>query len=377
MQTPVEVFDEWLSFDDPPAYRFHPIPDQIAEPFKDQLRIFDRRMSAIKSQFRPGFNIDIYTDFIDDGTCNAAAGIHKLLGLIGLNRGMILLPQDIFRRMFSHPEFLKDVGDRSQERRTAQHSDGMTDDFDVLARIRLAANRPILPTPPKCPARHRMMEVCIDLVWRFVAMHELVHILHGHVDYLQSNSPAAFMIKTTAKSALVVPSRENLDRQSIEYWADAVGASTVLRGFLNHSPLVGSYAGLTDKRQRLFLWSFSLFTLFRIWGFKFDPATMHHESHPPSASRFALLIAGVGYDAVSDYPDISEHDYLKAVKSGQAAAEIGISYLGGDRLTQDDLDAMRDPKVIAHRQLLAEHFDNVLAPKLKQYAYINLRDGWD
>jgi hypothetical protein len=52
-----------------------------------------------------------------DGECNAAAGIFRYLGLIGLNKGLILLPLDLFCRMFSHPEVVKNLGNGSDERR--------------------------------------------------------------------------------------------------------------------------------------------------------------------------------------------------------------------------------------------------------------------
>ena len=377
MQTPVEVFDEWLTtFPDYPQ-RFHPIPDDIAEPFRDQLDVFKSRMDALRKQFLPNRSIDVYLDFIDDGGCNAVASIYKYLGLIGLNKGLVLIPRDLFWRMFSHPGFLPDLGDCGQERRGAQHNDGIPSNYDALVEQRRKANRPIHARPPASSIRRRMAHVCADLVWRFTAMHELVHILHGHWDYLFTAHSLGFIVESMRPTAMPAMSRVALDRQAMEFSADAVAAGVVLRGFLTLSPLVGAYAGLSDVRQRLFLWSLSLCTLFRIWDFKIDTTTMHTDSHPPSAVRFAVLFAFVGYEAAVDSTGLTWDEYLHVVKSGQAAAEMGIAYCGGARLKQADLDPLRDPKVKAHRDAIFEHHDEVLYPQLEKRAYVAIRQTSD
>ena len=102
----------------------------------------------------------------------------------------------------------------------------------------------------------------------------------------------------------------------MEFSADAVAAGVVLRGLLNLSPGAGIYAGLNSPRDRLFIWSLALFTLFRIWDFKFDKAKMHQQTHPPSAVRFAVLMNFVCYDAVMDSGGMSPREYVATVKAG-------------------------------------------------------------
>lgn len=172
MQTPVELFDEMLKTDQQGRVRFHPIPSDIAEPFEAQREIFRLRMNALRKQFLPNRSIDVHLDFIDKGTCNAFACVHNSMGFIGLNRGLILQPRDLFFRMFSHPEFLIDIGDRPQERRTAQHNDGVPDNYDDLIELRRNAGRPIHAAPPTSGPRLRMARVCMDLVYRYLAAHD-------------------------------------------------------------------------------------------------------------------------------------------------------------------------------------------------------------
>jgi len=373
MKTPVEVFDEVLAANPDLGPRFHPIPDEIVEPFHDQRAVFKGRMDAIRKQFLPNRSIDVYLDFIDNGECNAVACIHDFLGIIALNKGLILLPQDLFWRMFSHPGFLPKVGDPKGERRGAQHDDGIFDNYDHLVLHRRRANRADHAHPPSSSARRRMAEVCMDLTWRFIAMHELVHIMHGHCDYLANSHAAPFILDAASHLAIPPLSQENLDLQAIEVSADAVAAAVVLRGFLNLSPLVGVYAGLDDARQKLFLWSLTLFTLFRTWDFRIDVASIAQASHPPPAIRFAILMTFVSYDAAVDSFGIGWDEYLAIVKSGQVAAEVGIGYCGGEALRQIDLDLLRDPAIKAHRDALFEHCDTVLFPEFEKRAYVALR----
>lgn len=363
-----DIFEEWL-FVRKRRPRFHPIPDELAGQFRDQIDAFNSRIAEVRKQLLPSRSIDIYADFIDDGRCNAVTGIYNRYGLIGLNKGLILLPLDLFWRMFSHPAFLPNLGDTGEERRCAQHNDGIPIDYDELMAARTKQGRSPYATPPRNAHRRHIAELCVDLIRRFVAMHELVHILHGHVDYLQQTQSIPLMLESTPYGATPPVSRAEFDRQSMELWADWVAASVVLRGFLNKSPAVA--AVLPHPRERLFFWCLSLYTLCRGWGFTMDLATLGRGTHPPSAIRFAFLMIGAVQDATTSVPELAG-EYRTVVKDAMVEGENGIAFCGGERLTQKDRELLRDPCVMDYHRLLDSHMKNTLAAELTKCAYVAL-----
>jgi hypothetical protein len=378
MRTPEEeLFDEWLTtwpVPPPPPKRLHPIPHEIAPAFELQLDQFKRRLEDMQTKVEWKKHIQIYPNFIDRPQCNARADVYKSKGLIGLYKGLVLLPIDLFLRMFSHPSFLKGVGDTTNERWSPQHGEGVWNDFDVLIEKRKREGRPPLyPKPPVDPTRRRLAEVCADIVWRFLAFHEMVHILHGHLDYVYDTYATRFIANAARPMAMPI-SRQDLDVQALELWADAVAARGSLANLLRTSENTGAYSVVTDDRQKLFLWSLSLFTLFRLWGFEIDPMLLSG-THPPNPVRFALLADG-GCDFTRLFPAIGDDDaYSNIVRQGQAAAEQGIAYCGGARLQYEHVKGIDDPLVAAHCNALLDHYHKILVPELTERAYIKVTYG--
>ncbi len=159
MDTSVQIFDDWLRAANLKK-RFHPIPIEIAMPFEGQRERFNRRKEELQNMFLDDRSIDVYFDYIDDGRCNAGAWIHKGLGLIGMNKGAMLLPIDMFYKMLSHPEIWNFAGDRGRERRNERHSEGMPTNYYDLVQMRGFAGYPTIPQPPVDPIRKFIAELC-------------------------------------------------------------------------------------------------------------------------------------------------------------------------------------------------------------------------
>jgi hypothetical protein len=181
MADPTDVFDQWLkTWTLRP--RFFPIPEGLAAPFKFVSHRTRTIIESFQSVFLPNRNIEIYADYIDDGEFNAAAGIHDNLGLIGLNTGAILRPIEVFYGMFSHPLALPNIGNSQAEKIGPQHSEGVPEDHVSLFKMRIEAGRSPWPTQPIDPIRLDTARLCIEMAWRFLIVHEITHILHGHVN---------------------------------------------------------------------------------------------------------------------------------------------------------------------------------------------------
>jgi hypothetical protein len=320
----------------------------------------------------PNRDIEIYADFYDDGDCNAAAGIHRYMGLIGISKGAILLPLDLFYRMFSHPLVMSGIGNSRAERRGPAHDEGIVEDYDVLAAKRIKAGRSPLPKPPLDSTRQAVATICIDLTWGFIVMHELVHLLHGHVEYLRQSRGLSCLLEILQSRQIPSLSTDDLDFQTLEFWADEKAMTVVLRGLLGKSNGTDLQSIFPRPEDKLFLWSFAMFTLFRIWGLRIDPASLEGRKHPPTALRFHATMVGAAFDVSRHFSEVSEHAFWDSVYAGQREAEKGIAYCGAKRLVEEDVIGTRDPRVDAHCTALGRHFRDVLFGELKKYSFVEL-----
>jgi hypothetical protein len=248
----------------------------------------------------------------------------------------------------------------------------MPDDYDQLIADRQRGGRQLLSKMPNCPIRRAVAEICMDLTWRFVAMHELIHIVHGHVEYLQSLSPhIPFFAEVLRAHGSVAVTTSDMDRQTMELWADYFAISVVMGGLLTKSPGRINNVPL-NPRERLFLW---VYTLFRLWGLSVDPSDMRG-SHPPTAIRFMMALRFPCCIVLNEAAkDIPEEEFFDIARRSLREADQAIRYCGGTDLPVADLLAIGDPKVQLHINSLVDHFDDVLKPKLMKHSYIPLTTG--
>jgi len=369
MNSSVGVFGEWLARNGL-GRRFYPIPAEIAAPFDDQMGRFNRRLDEVRPKLSAGRGIDVYADFIDDGRFNAVAGVVDGMGMVGIYKGAILLPFEMFYRMFSHPLVPQGLGQSQMERIGPQHSEGLTEDYDELVEARRRAGRQVLPRPPLDGTRQGVAMTCCDLVWGFIVWHELIHILHGHVEYAFAAKRMS-VIREVSHAAWTAACQGDIDCQALELWADSKAVSIVLRGLL----LKSDVPAFPRPQDKVFIWTFAMFTLFRIWGLAINPQALGG-SHPPTAMRFEMAIHGGVADALAIWPEPSE-DLWQAVYAGEAEAEKAIRYCGGEQLLPDRLIGTRDPRVKEHRHVLCEHLRMVLVPELRRYSHVPLEgDGY-
>lgn len=321
--------------------------------------------------FLPNRSIEIHFDYINDGRCNAGAGIHKGVGLIGMNKGAILLPIEMFYKMLSHPEIWPWGGNPKKERRGGRHSEGMPINYDELIHQRKLLGRKAVPQPPVDPTRKIIAECCAEIVWSFLILHETVHICHGHVGYLQRtrNIPAILHVSRSPSPLSIF----DLDFQSLELWADSKAVSVVLRGLLlkTHSSDLDSV--FQTQMSKIFLWSFAIHSLFRLWGIAIDPSDLTGYTHPPTLLRLELALSAASVEIENEFPDL-KGCFWEAIHDGQREAEKGFVYCGAEPITVDDLIGSKDPRVNDHCNALLDHHEKVLIEELKKYTFVSLDD---
>jgi hypothetical protein len=365
MRTPTQIFDKWCAAHKLPR-RFHPIPAELRPIFDEQRVAFDAAVSGIRRLFLPSRDIEIYADFNIDGTCNAAAAIYESMGIIAISKGAIMLPMEMFFRMLSHPSVFQGVGDSCGEQVGMQHREGILTDYNKLARAR----KKLEPNAPIDPIRCALAMVAIQCAWDFVFFHELVHITHGHLGYLKRSRSIPFILENSSSGRFHQLPSDDLDCQAIELWADSKAVTLTLGGFLRSKLGNGLDQFFPEPRHRLFLWSFAVFTLFRLRGIKIDIANMTG-THPPKAMRFEIAMLSASLDVSDLCPDL-ETDFWKIIQGGQAEADKGIIACGGNGLLPSDVAGVRHPAAVQRRGELLNHFDNVLKPELTKYSFVTL-----
>jgi hypothetical protein len=204
-------------------------------------------------------------------------------------------------------------------------------------------------------------------------VHELVHIVHGHLDYLERKLKAKGVIAALKAKRDRGPIAGSVERQAIELWADHKAIAVNLGGFLTtplYPPLRNVFSGPEDK---VFIWCFAMHTLFRIWGLQTDMSALA-EDHPPEALRFQIDMLGASMVTSSKFPSLGDVEFSRAMRKGILESEKAITYCGGKRLLPEDVAGLNDPRMAAHRTLLIDYFDEILRPELPAHSYIELNE---
>ncbi|HEY1685256.1 MAG TPA: hypothetical protein VGG19_10870 [Tepidisphaeraceae bacterium] len=378
MKTPEEIFDEWTLSSPYILHRFYPIPLEMADPFAKQKSRFDERIRQIREQFIPGRNIDIYCDYIDDGTCNAIADIYQPLqvGIVALHKGLILLPIDTFYKMLSHPLCLYELDNGGHESSLAQHNEGIQKDWDDLIRLRKHNKRSNYALTPLSIMRKRIAEFCAELCWDFITIHEIIHIVHGHVEYCYTNIGAIPFVSNAKYAASNATSLSSKDTQTIEWWADDKATAVIFGGLLKtkKDPDINEF--FPTLEQRIFIWSFAMYTFFRIWGLEVNQYELLTRSHLPQTVRYALMLF-CAKSLIIKWGTVSAETFDEQVRKGQISAENAIRCIGGPSISPSEIVGWNDPVIRDRLKILNEHFEDVVFPKImdRKFAYVPLTEN--
>jgi hypothetical protein len=263
------------------------------------------------------------------------------------------------------------LGNSRIERINPQHRDGLLNNFDELVRRRKNAGRILWPIHPNCPTRFETANMCAEIVWGFMMLHEIVHIVHGHIGWMRRKMPPRQLIKAFKANYQAIFQPNDTDLQALELWADNKAIGVSLGGFITkrwNSELWNSFPTTWHK---VFIWCFAMHTLFRLWGLKADPSNLGGD-HPPTAIRFQMAIIVASMTVSHKFPDFTDEQFAEAMNDGIRASEKAIAYCGGKRLNPDDVANIRERQVIEHREKLLDHFDMVLRSELPAYSHVDI-----
>jgi hypothetical protein len=302
----------------------------------------------------------IYFDFVIQPEVNAFATREDGLYFIGVNTGIAFLLRLLTGRMLSDSSLFPWVGDASVER-----ADLPKIDFYVPHADQMWASEELFT--PRDPVRRLYIEHLADRALMFFVGHEITHILHGHVGYLQDKRGLRVYSELPE---LNYEQELALERQALELDADRRSAQTSVDS-IRATQRDSAYSGMPwqgdigDTAAMFREWAVVTALVYRMFGDQIVSDTNLSKSYPPLLSRwrYAEGIARFGIDqfwpadereAASSAIDIGRREVLRAF-----ATIIANSPLEA---------APQDPPA-EHLMMLQDHWNKVVLEKVRPYAY--------
>lgn len=234
--------------------------------------------SEASCSFRPCFGMIHNREF------NAIAFRNTLgTACVGVYSGVFQALNGLFCSIMSNKKILIKIGQPKEE---VDHTPLPHDYLDVLT------NPTVLQFEPECVVRRSWAEDCTKQALRFLARHELVHMAHGHLDYLAAQGGTSYFAEVgwNASTGLAI-----FERQVLEFDADCCAALWWCGVFLERWFAQNGYTNIRSISDQVvdmkiipeiaiafFQWSFSVSALFRLFGDAgFDGDDLKANGYPP------------------------------------------------------------------------------------------------
>lgn len=239
---------------------------------------------------------DIHFDFISNSQVNAVAFKESRCYFIGFYAGTLMLLHQLVGRLLADGRIFPHIGNAAAERCDWEPLPYFSRDALVM----LDLESPRFPTDP---ARQQYAEFLEHQATMFLVGHELVHIVSGHVDYLN----ARWQQPMTVELGGLTGQGENalIERQSLEHHADTRSIYSRIDSlrftFTNPARQIPLWRpDATHAVHLLADWAVSVNLIFHLFGdLRFIGALLEHTSHPPLAVRRATC-DGMAYAAVQE-----------------------------------------------------------------------------
>lgn len=237
----------------------------------------------------------IYIDFIDNLSFNACVAKFKDKYFIGINFGAYVLIKDLFYKILSSKYTFKNIGNSDIESAEDVKMNiflgegGIT--FDATAYTYAV---------PKDKVRMEYSHVLSSIVLDYIFLHELGHILRGHVDYVLETTGVtewAEIFHSAEIKNKIAPSFS----QTLEMDADSFSINNILllvkvfKERVKNEPVSISETYkeiILNDQQYVDCMVFSLYTLFKIFGFAND-LNDKYRSHPTPITRVILILTNI------------------------------------------------------------------------------------
>ncbi|MFA6151717.1 MAG: hypothetical protein WC716_10390 [Chitinophagaceae bacterium] len=316
---------------------------------------------------------EVYFDFIKNTSLNACASKMDGKYFIGINIGTYFLISDLFFRMLATKTILPEYGDISNEDDVKKIFNAQITDTNIL----YVAKDPHEKVAPKGIVRHHLAQLLTSFAIKFLVMHEYGHIIYGHVDYLENKTKNCYwseIAETNNDNKL-----DSLFSQTLEMDADCYGINIGITQLISYSENINKIKEELNKfysplESSLSLWFFSIYSLFRLFGYhNRDIEKMKVTHHPQSGIRQHIVFASTHtiFQSKPHYKELLEKIPRLALKTIQTVEKAfeEISMQGYDSKA---IKIAYERESQDHVLFLMRNWNNV-RPKLEKFAKGNLK----
>jgi hypothetical protein len=309
---------------------------------------------------------EIYVDFIYNGNINAVAFKSDNRYFIGIYTGTIFMLRSIIGRMLSDARLFRYAGDASAERSDLGSLTGYTPDADIMYQ------KEELFTP-RDQTRREYAAFLQHHAIMFLVGHELTHILHGHIDYLNARRGA----KITSELALLDSrdEEERLERQSLELDADR--RSIISRIDSLRMTLKSGSNGIAPWRTNqedaallIFDWAISLNILFRLFGDeRFSHVDPMGSAYPPLPLRQMMCYASAIEAVDRAWDPRLLPTTKKALKMALQETEFAFATTLGENFNQNMMSERVSKGDLEHSKRIGKYLHTTVTNRLRPYTY--------
>lgn len=310
----------------------------------------------------------IYIDFIDTGEVNAWAFRDDGTYYIGLGAGVAAVYDLLFYRILADSRLLRRIGHTDRERGDLPPLRLLEPDSFYMADFGAA------PMTPNDTTRQDYASLLHHLAFDFLVMHEVYHVIHGHVALL------ADMGQRQIAEAGWVPAGDEAStfRLTLEWDADASTAYRLLdRMFLDisdpNSQLIRQSPYLRDHATAMSAYVFATSALFRLFGDgEFRNVKLPAVGQLPARFR-QIMALNTAFNRARRHGNAEQAAFWQEVVLGAARdVEEAFRLLTNESPTTSGLeDALGEPGQRYHNQLEA-YWRGTLRDRLIPYAHIDL-----
>jgi hypothetical protein len=339
-------------------------PDQVTAVLRD---IQDRAQDLISAARRdlPALP-EIHFDFILNSQVNAVAFKESGRYFIGFNAGTLALLRQLIGRLLADGRIFPDIGNAGGERSDLEP-------LAVLAPDAMVMLREAGLLRPADPVRQQYAEFLEDQATMFLVGHELVHIVHGHVDYL--NAKRQMQITTELEPS---PGSHLIERQALEQDADTRSIFSRIDSlrftFANPNRVIARWR--PDAAHPLDLlrdWAISVNLIFRLFGdIRFNGVPLDAMPYPPMALRRAMCDAM----ALAAFQQTFGAEYAQPARDALLLArhdtDLAFATLLGTEMTSEAISPEYARTIDTHAERLIAYFMDELVPELRPFAHVGL-----
>jgi hypothetical protein len=340
------------------------LPQQAA----DEYNRYIRRVCSFIDSARSGLPrlTPVYAEFVQNPAFNARAVPYGGIHLIVLFDGLPVIVSTVVRRMLADRRTFLRVGDPSAE----------TGNLPPYARFKPNASelmRSIASVTPRSTQRQIYAYHLQNIAFDFIAAHELTHIAHGHVTYMNAEKGQPFLGEMEWMPGTP---EGNLESQTMEMDADFNAAKllvqTIDRLVRNHSQLgPPSNEFYRDRAQSIYDAAAAICIMCRLFGDgSLTGVDLTKIRHPPMRWRQMWILNTVGNYVEHLWGESFVQPATDALTRAIAEVEEAFELITDGLQKVEGLHDAWGPAGRAFAKRLADCWNDSLKAKLARHAFV-------